>query len=362
MASGRRATAKGAAAAAAVFLIFAATWLLLDRTERRPRWLTLEAPEFVTVGRTLEIRVTLDRSVEATQISCTLHRTRADRKGGNYLASSGPARPAVGGGTYSFVFEVPEHKDMAFAFGLVYLSPTGQWKDGTRAVSTKHLPVRRDGSLGEGQGLKRIPVYHFLTAAESEAARAAGPRLRGRPSGWVHPVLCVLLLSSAVLCAAKAGWRKPRTGLPGRPERSLWLAFAAVLVLSAILEISGLVGHLAAWGRRLAEAENLYELRKPFQKAIMAAAAAAGSGLSILFIRAMRRPGAHRHLWGAGIGLAVYLAVSFVSVLSFHAIDVVRGLTWHGVSPVDAVRGGGALVSFFAALFALVATAGKPRD
>lgn len=359
MASVRRTKARRAAAAVAIFLIFAATWLLLDRTERRPRWLTIEAPEFVTVGRALEIRVTLDRSVEATQISCTLHRTRADRKGGNYLASSGPARPAVGGGTYSFVFEVPEHKDMAFAFGLVFLSPTGQWKDGTRAVSTKHLPVRREGSLGEGQGLKRIPVYHFLTAAESEAARAAGPRPRGRPSGWVHPILCVLLLSSAVLCAAKAGWRKPRTGLQGRPERRLWLAFAAVLVLSAILEISGLVGHLAAWGRQLAEAENLYELRKPFQEAIMAAVVAAGFGLAILFIKAMRRPGSHRFLWLTGIGLAAYLSVSFVGVLSFHAVDVVRGLIWQGISPLDAVRGAGAFVSLFAAGLAHVAKSGS---
>jgi len=55
----------------------------------------------------------------------------------------------------------------------------------------------------------------------------------------------------------------------------------------------------------------------------------------------------------AGMGLAAYLAVSFVSLLSFHAVDVVRGMTWHGLSPVDAARGAGALVPLFAAAFAL---------
>jgi len=40
-------------------------------------------------------------------------------------------------------------------------------------------------------------------------------------------------------------------------------------------------------------------------------------------------------------------------VLSFHAVDVVRGMTWHGLSPVDVARGAGALVSLFATVFAL---------
>ncbi len=77
--------------------------------------------------------------------------------------------------------------------------------------------------------------------------------------------------------------------------------------------------------------------------------AAASLGLFLLFVRAVRKPGPHRALWWAGIGLAAYLAVSFVSVLSFHAVDVARGVLWHGLSAVDAVRGAGALVTLLAA-------------
>jgi len=123
--------------------------------------------------------------------------------------------------------------------------------------------------------------------------------------------------------------------------------------LTRIKRRAGVVGHLAAWGRRLAEEGNLYDLRKPFQKALMAAVAAAAMGLFFLFLRALRKPGSHLLLWGVGIGLAAYLSASFISVLSFHAVDVVRGMTWPGLSPVDAARGAGALVSLFAAVFAI---------
>lgn len=220
---------KPAGLAVLLVIVFAATWIVLDRTEHSPGWLAVEAPHAAFVGKPLEIRVTLKESVEAAQIVCTLHRAGTDRRLREHVASSGPAREAAGGGTYTF------------------------------------------------------------------------------------------------------------------------------------LELSGVVGHLAAWGRRLAEEGNLYDLRKPFQKALMAAVAAAALGLFFLFIKAMRKTGSHRFVWGVGIGLAAYLSLSFISVLSFHAIDVVRGMTWHGLSPVDAARGAGALVSLFAAVFALSRKNGTRR-
>jgi hypothetical protein len=345
--------ARRAGIAAALVLVFAATWAILDRTEHRPGWLAVEAPAAAVVGQPLEIRVKLDKSVEATEISCTLHRAGPDRKIRGYLASSGPARQASGGETYSFSFEVPEREDMAFASAIIFLSPTGEWPDGTRAVSTKLMPVKRDGTAEENRGLKKTRVYRYSTAAESAAAKAAERSPRSGPSPWAHPVIFVILLSSAALCRAKAGRKRPDASPAETRERTIWLAFAAVFVLGAFLELSGVVGHLAAWGRRLAEEGSLYDLRKPFQKALMAAVAAAALGLFFLFIRALRKPGSHLFLWWVGIGLAAYLSASFISVLSFHAVDVVRGMTWHGVSPVDTVRGMGALVSFISAVAAL---------
>ncbi len=342
-----------AGVAAALVLVFAATWALLERTEHRPGWLAVEAPEAAVVGHPLEIRVKLGRSVEATEISCSLHRAGPDRKIRGYLASSGPPRAAGGGETYSFIFEVPEREDMAFASAIIFLSPTGEWTEGTRAVSTKLMPVKRDGAAKGSLGLKRTRVYHYSTAAESAAAQAAERSPRSGPSPWVHPVIFVILISSAALCRAKAGRKRQDTSPTESRERSMWLAFAAVFVLGAFLELSGVVGHLAAWGRRLAEEGNVYDLRKPFQKALMAAVAAAALGLFLLFIRALRKPGSRLFLWWVGIGLAAYLSASFISALSFHAVDVVRGMSWHGLSPVDAVRGAGALVSLVAAVFAL---------
>jgi hypothetical protein len=342
-----------AAAAAAVLLVFAATWFVLDRTEHRPRWAVVEAPGTAVVGKAFEVRVTLDGSVEATKIVCTLNRANDERRGWGYLASSGPARRAGGGGTYSFVFTVPPKAETAYVFALVFLSPTGEWQEGTRAVSTELIPVGPDIAGPEGRPLERVAIRHYPTARKAAAAkeaeeRAETRRAARRPSPWAHPVLAVMLLAGAYF-ALRAGRRDP-AGRPEAPEeRTIWSFFAAVLVVSAAVEISGLAGDLTSIGRRWAQEGRIYEYRRPLQKAVMAAVAAASAGLFILFIRATRRPGSHRGLWWAGIGLAEYVAVSFAGVLSFHAVDVFRSLSWQGVSPFDALRGAGAATALLAA-------------
>jgi len=342
-----------AGAVASLVLVFAATWIALSLTDDRPGWLTVEAPEIAVVGRPFEVRVTLKRSVEPTEINCTLNRANAERKGWGYLASSGPPRPAAGGETYTFVFErVPEREATSYAFVLVYLSPTGRWEDGTRAATAQYLPVTKDDPAEASLGLRKTRVYRYPTAAEEARAqaRARTRRPSGRPSVWVHPLLGLLLLAASVFAGIKAKRSRTAAATEEAGESTVWLAFAVLLAAGAIMELSGIAGHITAWGRRLAEEQGVYELRRPAQKAIMAALAAAGLGLFILFIRAIRKPGPHRALWWAGIGLAVYLAMSVVSILSFHAVDAASRMLWHGVSPVDAARGAGALAAFLAAL------------
>jgi hypothetical protein len=356
----RKRFARYAVAASALALAFAATWAVLDRTEHRPRWIVVEAPGTAVVGQKFEVRATLDESVEATQISCTLHRANAEKREWGYLASSGPPREAVGGSAHSFVFTVPERAETAYVFALVYLSPTGKWQEGTRAVSTALIPVGMDGPGVRGLRPEKVWIRPYPTAAQSAAWRAAARRERPRPSGWIHPVLSVVLLAAAGLAVMKAVGRRPGAPGDGDKERRVWLAFAAVFALAAFLENSGMAGDVAAWGRRLAREQNFYEIRRPFQKAIMSAVAASALGLLLLFIKAVRKSGSHRLLWWAGIGLAAYLSLSFVSVLSFHAVDRVRGIMWLGVSPVDAARGAAAVVTLAAALLALRRKDGPP--
>lgn len=360
MSNDRRRVRLMAAPAAALLLVFAATYFALDRTEDRPDWLSIETPAAAVVGRPFEVRVTLKKPVEPAMINCTLHRANAERRGWGYLASGGPSRPAAGGRTYTFVFEVPEREETAFAFPLVFLSPTGKWEDGTRAVTAAYVPVLRNGSAAADPALRRRPLYSYPTAAEAarRREREATGRPRGRPSVWVHPALGALLLVAAALARAKAGRPEAAAGPEKARSRRAWLVVAVLLAASAVVELSGIAGHAATWGRRMAAAGGVYELRKPVQKALMAATAAASLGLFLLFLRAVRRSGSDRHLLGAGIGLAGYLAVSFVSVLSFHAVDVVRGIVWHGISPVDAVRGAGVAAALIAAAFALRTKAG----
>lgn len=336
------------AAAAALVLAFAATWFVLDRSERRPRWAVVEAPAAAAVGSAFEVRVRLDSSVGPTRIGCTLHRANAERRGWGYLASSGPARPAAGGGTQAFEFLVPQKADTAFVFALVYLSPTGEWRDATRAVATALVPVGpRPGPI------RKLALHHYPTAARpGPDGQGAGPRRPGsRPSPWAHTVIAALLAAAAG-GAVRAGRKAPPGPAGTVTDRRAWLALAAVLALSAVVEISGFAGELASFGRRLAGQVRIYESRKPFQKAITAAAASASLGLFFLFIKATRRAGARRRLWWAGLGFAEYLVVSAVGVLSFHAVDVFRELAWRGLSPFDALRGAGAVAALAAAWLA----------
>jgi hypothetical protein len=340
------------AAAAALVLVFAACWFVLDRTENRPRWVAVAGPVRAVAGSRIEFKVRLKETDPGSLIACTLHHADAARAGWGYLASSGPAQPAVAGRTYTFAFTAPESEAYAFVFAIVDLSPTGRWPEATRAASTAYIPLSRAGGPAGVSGDRRLRLYRYPTAAASARAETAPPRPARRPGVWVHPAVGALLLAAALL-ALKAGSRA-RPGAPAgvAGDRAIWLAFAIVMAAAAVVEISGIAGHVAAWGRRFAEARGLYELRQPFQKTILAATAAASLGLFFLFIRAMRRPGSHRFLWWAGIGLAAYLAVSFAGVLSFHAVDAARRLVWHGVSPFDAARGAGAAAALIAALLA----------
>ncbi|MCK7483104.1 MAG: hypothetical protein M0C28_42975 [Candidatus Moduliflexus flocculans] len=203
-----------AAAIAALIAVFAGTWVALDRTERPARLARRRSP-----GRRGR-RPNASRSASPSRgpskpawIDCTLHRANAERRGWGYLASSGPARAAAGGRTYSFVFTVPEREDTAVAFALVFLSPTGRWQDGTRAVTTRYMPVSRAGASPADLALRKTRTYRYPTAAEAaaQAASEGERRPRGRPAAWVHPALAALLLAAAALCLARAG----RTGSRG---------------------------------------------------------------------------------------------------------------------------------------------------
>jgi hypothetical protein len=341
-----------AGAAAILVLAFAGTWIVLDRTDRPPRWLAVEAPRAAHVGGTFEVRVRLDDAVGPTRVVCTLHRAGADRRIRGFLASAGPPRDVVRGGTHSFVFAVPDRDDMAFVSAIVFLSPTGRWEDGTHAASTKLAPAIRGPGPGPERALVGTRVFHFQTSAQAAAATAREKRPSRKPSPLVHPFFFVLLLASALACLAKAGRKRPDAGPGERRARTVWLLFSIVLAASAVIEVSGLAGLFADWARRTAEARNLYDIRRIYQKAIMAGVASGGLGLFLLFLRAARRPAAPRFEWLAGLGLAAYLALSFVGVLSFHAVDVVRRMTWLGVSPFDAARGAGAGIVLLAAILA----------
>ena len=142
-------------AAAGLLLVFVGTWIVFDITENRPGWLAVEGPETAAVGGRIEFQVKLESREAPGTIVCTLHHADAGKRGWGYLASSGPAQPLLAGRTHTFVFTVPERAGMAYVFALIYLSPTGRWEDGTKAVSTAYIPVVREGGAAATTVLRK---------------------------------------------------------------------------------------------------------------------------------------------------------------------------------------------------------------
>jgi hypothetical protein len=84
--------------------------------------------------------------------------------------------------------------------------------------------------------------------------------------------------------------------------------------------------------RALARAGDVYHSRAVFQKAVISVTSAAAIvGLCLLW----RKRKAHKFVL---VFFGLYLAISVVNLLSWHAIDKYAGLSWLGVSLVEALK------------------------
>lgn len=338
-----------AAGLALLSVTFLTVWALLARDEkrreasRRPDWLTVEASPVPAVGAPWELRVTLKPLGRTELIVCGLRWTATDQRISGGLSSAGPARKTSGGETLTFRPEVKEKEDMTFVSAVIYLSPTGRWSDRTAGASTELVRVRRTMEAEAPPPPRPLKLHRVSTPAE-EATGAAKGRSSFRSSSIVlRPLLVIVLAASGVL----GGLRSFRAR--GRP-RAAWAAIALVLSVSALLELLAAPARITEALRLAAMAQGLYELRRPIQGAVLAVAALAAGGAVLFLYSEARGSEERRRLAWAAIGTAVYLALTFVGMLSFHPVDELRRLAVLGVSPFHAARGIGALIALAAAL------------
>jgi hypothetical protein len=159
-----------------------------------------------------------------------------------------------------------------------------------------------------------------------------------RPPALPRWVTALLFLAAAV-AAWGAGPSAEGSNWGSGHGRRWWQMLAVLLALACLWELSGLETWLGAQARALARAEDFYYPRALFQKFVVSVAIVA----AISFLLFIRRTCSSRRLLLASF--ALYLAISLVNLVSWHVIDKVADLSWHGLTLAQALKLGCAAVA-----------------
>jgi hypothetical protein len=224
------------------------------------------------------------------------------------------------GGSFDFPISVPPRENLRFVNGVVYLTPTGNWNDRTRAVFTDPIQVTINGPDSVSESFEPLRM-HSVSAAS---------KVFHRPSAFSRALLSLLLLAATVL----AWLPKPSCG-----PNSRWLRTLAVgLALACVWELLGLEGWLGERARALAKAEDVYYRRFGVQR-LLSTAVIIATLVVITMVTRVRR--------GSRLVIAafvIYVGVSLLSLLSLHALDRLGAISWHGLTLVRAVKLGCAIL------------------
>jgi hypothetical protein len=373
------------AAAFAAFLVLVAflAWMFLSLFHSPyADWLSVEAPRDVAAGEKTSARVTLGEVPEPSVLVVGLYFLARDHEPIGSRHASGPSPGIRSGGTYTFEFEVTPQEKLALVQFVLYLSPNGNWRDRTRGANSEVIPVKAPKKPGAVSAWRKVRAYAI--------ARTSHPEAPFRPGGHPPPpdlipavptpsgaVLFALLVSGGLIfrlearrlrtiarfeegrraaggtgggeAAPAAGKSEARngharivsgrrgTGPTGR-DRRLWLAVSGVLFVLAVSEFLLLEVRISSWGRRIAEELDLYYLRQPVQKAVIAAMIAGAAGILVLAARSLMEGRGRSRPKLAGVLVALYLGLAVSGSLSFHYMDDLKSIRLSGVSLVDAAK------------------------
>lgn len=316
-----------AVAAAAVI------WWVLDRMEPRVNWVRVEAPRRAVVGQSLLLRVHLAPLAEPTRVCADLHWATTRNGTLGCLASGGSKPVGREGGTFDFQVKVPPVNELQFVTGLIYLARTGRWRDHTLAASTEFIPVSSKPGAQAETRLVQLRLQPPDDGAKRPLRAAAVPR-------W----LTALLFLAAAVFARQAG--SDNAANAAEPSTRFWQILAVLLVMVCMWELFELESWVGAQARTVARTRDFYYLRAAFQKVGISLAGAAVILFLILGCRADRS----RRLLLVFFGL--YLGISVVNLLSLHAIDRIADLSWRGVSLVQSLKLGCAIMTLQGVLHA----------
>jgi hypothetical protein len=271
------------------------------------------------------MRVTVSGVNAPGYVVVDLHWSDTGRLSRGYLLKVARERLAGQGGSWSLSAPIGRRAELRYVTVVVYLSPTGEWKDHERVAQTGFVEVSADA--GAMPRPVRLRAYE-RTPAGPDHATALG-----------RAALAALLAALSAAAATRAA-RSPR--------RALWIALAAAALAAAAWEIAGAGGAATQAARAVAEEQRWYDLRRAPQHAVVAALLGSGVVFALIAPRAARSLG--RGLSLALLGFVLYALLSAVDLLSYHAVDRVGRLAAGPVSAMQLVKASCAALALAAAL------------
>jgi hypothetical protein len=329
---------------ALLVLVFAAVWGFLNLFHSPyADWLTVETPRYAVVGSPMDVRITLGNVPERSLLVVNIYLLGKNHKAVGRLPAPSPPLPAQSGRTYSFRFDVTEKEKMAFVQLVIWVSPMGDWRTRTHGASTIGIPVKWPEERAGIPGFQKVRVFSNQSSPNPEipfqpGGRPPEPEVLPKTFAPIQLVLLALLVSGGLACLANAARRRSGRLPDGTGEWRFWFGAAAVLFLAVFWEAFHVSGRLSIWGRKMIEGMDIYYARQSYQRTLLALIAAGSACLLILTARAIARKRVPPHLTAVGALLAFYLGGSLAGALSFHYVDVLRGVVVAGISVVDAVK------------------------
>lgn len=327
-------------------LVFGAVWALLSMFhDRYADWLTVETPRAAVVGQPFDVRVSVRQASEPSILAVSVYVLGWNLKPVGRLPGFHPPALVHAGDVREFRVDVEPMDKMAYLQFVLWLSPSGDWVTRTAGADTAPVPVRT-ARLPKSEGeFRKLRAFVNDKRPNPEAPFVPGGR---PPEPEVYPassapfrvVLAALLVLGglALLAAPARRGRQGDTGESPGKERLFRTVLSVLLFVLALSELFLVEGRLAGWGRVFVLRLDVYNFRQAFQKAGLALSAAAVAILIVVAARTLRRRRDLAPLTLAAAALAGYLALSLAGAMSFHYVDVMRGISWNGVSLVDALK------------------------
>lgn|GEM_PF-1338474 len=333
-------TAKTVCRTIVLAFLTAALWLALDALRPKADWIRLECATHAMPGRPFPVRVHFTPPVPVGSLGIDLH-ARDPSHGRSTVI--GVSRTTLLPHQTTYSLEIPFRTGITAKVvrAILYLTPSGAWKDRSRSALSEDIPVLASESVQGNATPPLAPLELF-----NQGGTSIIPRIRSVP---------VRILVAALWCiTAFIAWpRQPRPVPSIPPPRSTGPtiktpALGLVAAVAAVAEAVDLSRWLGDGARTAARQFSAYEAREPGQQ-LAAAVLLAGALVATTLLLRSRLSALLRVAWAA---LALALGLVGLDSLSLHALDGIAESTQWGIPRIQVAHLLCALTATIALAFA----------